>query len=85
MIAIYFEDRAANWLVSNGYFIKIITYISYCLGTYISNRFVNHSLDDKMLYIASNMNRIDDFLLMKILLDDIEDINIKCKAVKKNV
>ena len=67
---------------SNGYFGKIINYISYCLGIYISNRFEDCGIDSKMLYIARNMYLVDDFVLIKVLDDDID---IKCKGIKKNV
>lgn len=76
------ESISSLFDFSNGYFDKIINYISYCLGTYISNRFEDCNLDSKMLYIARNMYLVDDFVLIKVLDGDID---IKCKGIKKNV
>ena len=76
------ESISSLFDFSNGYFDKIINYISYCLGTYISNRFEDCNLDSKMLYIANNMNVLDDSILIKVLDGDID---IKCKGIKKNI
>ena len=76
------ESISSLFDFSNGYFGKIINYISYCLGTYISNRFEDCGIDSKMLYIARNMYLVDDFVLIKVLDGDID---IKCKGIKKNV